>query len=82
MTALKRPVHPMTTEVEQALDASELRPAYDARPAYQRDDYLGWIEQAKREDTHRRRIGQMLDELEDGDAYMGMPWAPGQDTPA
>ena len=81
MTALKRPVHPMTTEVEQALEASDLRAAYDVRPAYQRNDYLGWIDQAKREDTHRRRIGQILDELEDGDAYMGMPWGPGEGSP-
>lgn len=80
MTALKRPVHPMTLEVEQALDASDLRVAYDARPAYQRNDYLGWIDQAKREDTHRKRLGQMLSELEDGDVYMGMAWVPGQDA--
>jgi uncharacterized protein YdeI (YjbR/CyaY-like superfamily) len=72
----------MTTEVEQALEASDLRVAFDARPAYQRGDYLGWIDQAKREDTHRRRIGQMLDELEDGDAYMGMPWGPDQEPTA
>lgn len=80
MTTLKRPVHPMTLEVEQALDASDLRAAYDARPAYQRNDYLGWIDQAKREDTHRKRLGQMLSELEDGDVYMGMAWVPGQDA--
>jgi uncharacterized protein YdeI (YjbR/CyaY-like superfamily) len=80
MTALKRPVHPMTLEVEQALDASDLRAAYDARPACQRNDYIGWIDQAKREDTHRKRLGQMLSELEDDDVYMGMPWGPGQDA--
>lgn len=79
MTALKRAVHPMTLEVEQALDASDLWATYDARPAYQRNDYLGWIDQAKREDTHRKRLGQMLSELEDGDVYMGMGWKPGQD---
>jgi uncharacterized protein YdeI (YjbR/CyaY-like superfamily) len=80
MTALKRPIHAMTLEVEQALEASDLRAAYDARPAYQRNDYLGWIDQAKREDTHRKRLGRMLDELEDGDLYMGMPWGPDQDA--
>jgi len=71
----------MTLEVEQALDASDLRAAYDARPAYQRNDYLGWIDQAKREDTHRKRLGQMLSELEDGNVYMGMPWGADQDDP-
>jgi uncharacterized protein YdeI (YjbR/CyaY-like superfamily) len=71
----------MTLEVEQALDASDLRASYDARPARQRNDYLGWLDQAKREDTHRKRLGQMLSELEDGDVYMGMAWEPGQDAP-
>jgi uncharacterized protein YdeI (YjbR/CyaY-like superfamily) len=48
--------------------------AYDARPAYQRNDYLGWIAQAKREETKAKRLAQMLDELERGGVYMNMAW--------
>jgi len=31
---------------------------------------------AKRADTQRRRLAQMLDELEKGDVYMKMSWNP------
>ncbi|QBF33843.1 YdeI/OmpD-associated family protein [Thalassococcus sp. S3] len=45
---------------------------FDERPWYQRNDYLGWIKRAKREDTKLRRLNQMLDELETGNVYMKM----------
>ena len=48
--------------------------AYRARPPYQRNDYLGWIDRAKRPETKARRLQQMLDELEQGDVYMKMAW--------
>jgi uncharacterized protein YdeI (YjbR/CyaY-like superfamily) len=80
MCALQRPLHPMSPEVEQALVASGLRAAYDARPAYQRNDYLAWIDRAKGEETHRRRVDQMLEELGSGEGYMGMAWRPSRDT--
>jgi len=48
--------------------------AYRARPPYQRNDYLGWIDRAKRPQTKARRLQQMLDELEQGDVYMKMAW--------
>jgi uncharacterized protein YdeI (YjbR/CyaY-like superfamily) len=51
-----------------------LMAAYEARPDYQRNDYLGWIAQARREETRRKRLDQMLDELERGDVYMKMAW--------
>lgn len=60
--------------VAEALDARGLRPAYDARPPYQRNDYLLWINKVKREDTRQRHLAQMLDELEAGKVYMGMSW--------
>jgi hypothetical protein len=53
-----------------------LRAAYDARPPYQRNDYLGWINRAKREDTKQKRLKQMLAELRAGEGYMNMPWHP------
>ena len=45
---------------------------YRARPAYQQNDYLGWIEQAKLPATKAKRLAQMLDELEAGGVYMKM----------
>ena len=51
--------------------------AYRARPPYQRNDYLGWIDRAKRPETKERRLGQMLAELEQGDLYMKMAWRGG-----
>ena len=62
----------MPDDVEERLDASELRDAYDQRPHYQRNDYLAWITRAKRPDTRERRLRQMLEELELGGVYMGM----------
>lgn len=55
-----------------ALDESGLWERYRARPPYQRNDYIGWIVRGKREQTRQKRLNQMLDELRNGDAYMGM----------
>ena len=60
--------------VGNAIKARGLTEKYEARPAYQRNDYLMWINEAKREGTKRSRLGQMLDELEGGGVYMGMKW--------
>lgn len=46
--------------------------AYQARPAYQQNDYLGWIARAMRPETQAQRLAQMLDELEQGRVYMPM----------
>ncbi len=48
--------------------------AYEARPDYQKNDYLGWIARAKRDDTRQKRLDQMLDELQRGGVYMKMAW--------
>jgi len=74
---LTRTLNPMPDDIRAALDTRRLGAAYDARPAYQRNDYLGWISRAKREDTRERRIAQMLDELARGDVYMKMAWKAG-----
>ena len=71
---LTRPLNPMPPEVERALDEAGLMDAYRARPPYQRNDYLGWIDRAKRPETKARRLRQMLDELAQGDVYMKMAW--------
>lgn len=71
-----RPRYPMPDDVARALASAGLRGDYDARPAYQRNDYLGWITRAARPDTRAKRLAQMLDELREGGLYMGMPHGP------
>jgi uncharacterized protein YdeI (YjbR/CyaY-like superfamily) len=68
----------MPEDIASALAAGGLEDAYQARPPYQRNDYVGWINQAKRDETRRRRIAQMLDELRAGNVYMRMEWRPGK----
>ncbi|MDP2327672.1 MAG: YdeI/OmpD-associated family protein [Dehalococcoidia bacterium] len=64
----------MPDDVRAAIEARGLMAAYRARPAYQRNDYLGWIARAKRPATRAKRLAQMLDELKRGDAYMNMTY--------
>lgn len=66
----------MPDDVEHALRDRRLLDAYHERPAYQRNDYLGWISQAKRDETRQRRVNQMLQELEQGGVYMKMRHTP------
>lgn len=73
---LKRPLHPMPEFVQSALLQRGLVEAYQDRPPYQRNDYLGWIARAKRKETQEKRLAQMLDELAGGDRYMGMAYRP------
>ena len=68
---MTRARHPMPDFVA---DSQGLREAYDARPPYQRNDYVGWISRAKKMETKLRRLEQMLEELEAGDRYMKMEW--------
>lgn len=72
--SLNRPIEAMPGEVARALETRGLLASYEARPPYQRNDYLGWINRAKRAETKQRRLDQMLDELEAGDVYMRMRW--------
>ena len=75
-SGLKRVKQPMPLFVKQSLESRGLVEAYLARPAYQQNDYLGWINRAKREDTKKKRLTQMLDELRRGGIYMDMVHAP------
>lgn len=75
---MKRPENPMPAFVRTALEANGLMGRYKQRPWYQRNDYLGWICRAKREETKSKRLHQMLDELRAGDVYMRMAWRPRQ----
>lgn len=69
---LKRPRYPMPDFVREALEARDLMADYQARPAYQQNDYIGWIMRAKRSETQHKRLAQMLAELEQGGVYMQM----------
>jgi uncharacterized protein YdeI (YjbR/CyaY-like superfamily) len=60
--------------VRIALEERGLREQYEARPPYQRNDYLMWINKAKQEATKQKRLEQMLEELEGGGVYMRMKW--------
>ena len=73
---LKRPIYAMPAFVKDALESAGMMDAYKARPAYQQNDYIGWINRAKRIKTKQKRLAQMLSELERGDVYMKMDWHP------
>jgi len=78
MTSLQRPIQPMPDAVREAHEARGLMAAYEARPPYQRNDYLSWITRARPEATRAKRLRQMLDELVAGDVFMNMDWPPGR----
>jgi len=73
---MTRPRETMLQDVEDALQREGLRAAYDARPPYQRNDWLIWIKGAKRPETRAKRLQSMLAELRAGHGYMGMAWQP------
>jgi uncharacterized protein YdeI (YjbR/CyaY-like superfamily) len=73
---LKRQLQSMPDDVREALEQRGLIKAYDERPAYQRNDYLGWISRARRDATRSKRIEQMLEELATGGVYMNMRHPP------
>jgi hypothetical protein len=70
----RRKRHPMPDYVLNALEKSNLFEEYRSRPAYQQNDYIGWITGAKREETRNGRLAQMLEELRRGDVYMKMAY--------
>jgi len=77
-STLSRPIQPMPTFVWDALVERDLVAAYRSRPPYQQNDYLSWINRAKRPETREKRLAQMLDELERGDLYMKMKYRPSE----
>ncbi len=71
-SGLKRQIYSMPDYIKEALEERGLMEDYKNRPAYQQNDYIGWIECAKRVETIQKRLKQMLDELESGGVYMNM----------
>jgi uncharacterized protein YdeI (YjbR/CyaY-like superfamily) len=80
---LTRPIQTMSEDVRAALTDNQLMDAYRSRPPYQQNDYLSWINRAKRYETRQKRLMQMLDELRRGDVYMKMAYHsfPGEGQP-
>jgi uncharacterized protein YdeI (YjbR/CyaY-like superfamily) len=70
---LQRDRYPMPSFVKAALGSHSLMQDYLERPAYQQNDYVGWINQAKQAATKKKRLNQMLGELKQGGVYMKMP---------
>jgi uncharacterized protein YdeI (YjbR/CyaY-like superfamily) len=71
---MKRPRYEMPNFIRDSLNERGLMDLYRARPAYQQNDYIGWITRAKLETTRQKRLDQMLDELKRGNVYMKMRW--------
>lgn len=76
MSGLKRTVYPIPAQVQSALETQGLLADYLARPAYQQNDYIGWITRAKTPATYQKRLDQMLAELRQGGIYMNMRHLP------
>lgn len=69
---LQRERQPMPEFVKQALLQNGVLDDYYDRPAYQQNDYLGWIARAKQHTTRDKRLNQMIAELKQGGVYMKM----------
>lgn len=69
---LQRKQQPMPDFVRDALQQASVVDDYNARPAYQRNDYLMWINAGHQHATKQRRLAQMIDELKQGGVYMNM----------
>ena len=68
----------MPPDIAALLSERRLGAAFAERPPYQRNDYLGWITRARRNETRQRRIDRMLEELAGGERYMKMSWRTGR----
>lgn len=71
---LKRKQYLMPEHIKLALVKESVLNLYQSRPAYQQNDYIGWITRAKRPETQAKRLNQMLSELKAGNLYMNMRW--------
>lgn len=69
-----RAMYAMPEEMKEALKREGLEEAYALRPPYQRNDYIAWVVEAKREETKKSRLEQMLQELRDQDKFKNQPY--------
>jgi hypothetical protein len=70
----KKAVLALPAHLRNILIQEDVLAAYEARPFYQRNDYIQWITSAKREETISKRIAQMVEELRSGTLYMNMEY--------
>ncbi len=77
---MKRQRYIMPSDIEKQLVVHGVMEDYKQRPEYQQNDYIGWIERAKRENTRQTRIKQMVEELITGGVYMKMDHPPSRKT--
>ena len=68
----RRVRHEMPDDVYRALVDDGLLEMYKKRPAYQQNDYVGWISRAKKANTRQKLLDRILDELGRGGVYMKM----------
>ena len=71
----KRGKYSIPEYISHALEETLLMKDYRERPAYQQNDYIGWIIRAKKQETKEKRLQQMLNELKAGGVYMKMEHA-------
>ena len=62
--------------IDDFLKENKLDEAYEKRPAYQKNDYIGWIGRSRTEKILIKRLDQMVDELKDGNKYMKKRYSP------
>ena len=72
---LKRKLNALPEPLQMTMQEYGVLEDFYQRPAYQQNDYIAWIERAKKPQTREKRIRQMLDELEQGGVYMKMKHA-------
>jgi len=65
----------MPSFIKRALEENSVLSEFYSRPAYQQNDYIGWIERAKKAETKEKRLLQMINELKQGGIYMKMKHA-------
>ena len=58
---LQRELQPMSEFINKALSDNGVMDDYLARPAYQQNDYLSWINRAKQEATKTKRLASTTD---------------------
>ena len=64
--------HKIPVFVRRALVKEKVLEAYLSRPPHQQNDYIGWINRAKKEETKMKRLNQMFDGLKKGIVCMKM----------
>jgi hypothetical protein len=69
-------VPPIPGTVQSALAKKHLVDAFQARPDYQRRDYLKAIEHAFGTAAKQKLIDQLVADLEHGKQFQGKPWEP------